>query len=182
MHSPIHLSVFYFQGRKKREKIIFTTIVLSQFYDSSVVPDIEVALSRFHGFSDNEIKTEEERTELENDVLAQYNKYELEFQCIILPSLFSLLLKNSLVQITIGRNLQHINSGLQVLDPSGHPETSVCVTKVQFYSSKVQFCDFQSGNSAISKKYRSCASPGEQKTPNIGGRVSRRYLIKMNGQ
>ena len=44
----------------------------------------------------------------------------------------ALLLNNSLIQITVGRKLQHIDSGLQVLDPSGDPKTSVCITKVQF--------------------------------------------------
>ena len=42
-------------------------------------------------------------------------------------------LNNSLIQNTIGRNLQH-NAGLQVLDPGANLGPPVCVTKVEFSS------------------------------------------------
>ena len=95
VHSPIHISMVCFQGRKKIKWLNDSfKYFLSQFYDSAVVPDTEVKpeIPSAGAISDNIIETEEEeeneeeeededeeRTEPEKDVLAQSNKYELEF-------------------------------------------------------------------------------------------------------
>ena len=58
--------------------MILFKVFLSQFYDSAIVPDIEVQLENpsADAISDNkiEMEVEEERTEPEEDVLAHYNK------------------------------------------------------------------------------------------------------------